>query len=143
MCIPECDSRHRDWKYCLAHYVPAMKMLRRKPEFTNVEILDFQRQADLFFQRWVLLTLAAGQTNYFHLLGSGHFAEYLIHWRTLYPHSQQGWEALNAMIKNFYFRRTNHGGRIGEKKLGWEKDSGGGNQTVVHASFNMGIGYSF
>ena len=56
MCVPECDSRNRDWKYCLSHYVPAMKMLRRKPEFTNAEILDFQRQADLFFQRSVLLT---------------------------------------------------------------------------------------
>jgi hypothetical protein len=49
------------------------------------------------------------------MVGSGHFAEYLYKWRNLYPYSQQGWEAMNAMIKTFFYHRTNHGGSAGNK----------------------------
>lgn len=36
--------------------------------------------------------------------------EYLFHWRNLYVHSQQGWEAYNSLVKTFFFRRTQRGG---------------------------------
>jgi hypothetical protein len=39
-------------------------------------------------------------------------------WRNLYQHSQQGWEALNALLMSFHFRQKQHGGHsggIGEK----------------------------
>jgi hypothetical protein len=44
------------------------------------------------------------------MIGAGHLAEYLYKWRNLYRYSQQGWEAMNALIKTFFYRRTNHGG---------------------------------
>jgi hypothetical protein len=31
-------------------------------------------------------------------------------WRCLHRFSQQGWEALNALIKSYFFRRSNRGG---------------------------------
>jgi hypothetical protein len=44
--------------------------------------------------------------------------QYMKEWRCLYRYSQQGWEALNALIKAYFFRRTNRGGltRNAEKK---------------------------
>jgi hypothetical protein len=34
-------------------------------------------------------------------------------WRNLYEHSQQGWEAFNALLKTFFFRRAGRGGGRG------------------------------
>jgi len=36
------------------------------------------------------------------MLGAGHIGEYLLHHRNLYKHSQQGWEAFNALLKTFF-----------------------------------------
>jgi len=35
---------------------------------------------------------------------------YLVGWKNLYRHSQQGWEAFNSLLKTFFFRRTGRGG---------------------------------
>jgi hypothetical protein len=51
------------------------------------------------------------------MLASGHVAEYVFHWGNLYEHSQQGWEAFNALVKSFFFRRTNHGGGKNKTRL--------------------------
>jgi len=51
-----------------------------------------------------------GITNYIHMLAAGHISEYLAHWRNLYAHSQQGWEAFNSLLKTFFFRRMGRGG---------------------------------
>ena len=53
-------------------------------------------------------------TNHTHIYQSGHISELLFHWRNLYKHSQQGWEALNGAMKTFFFRRTNSGGHAGK-----------------------------
>jgi hypothetical protein len=105
-------TRNRMWKWAINNnYVPAIELLRQKSEFTDDEIANFQRYVDLFFQDWVDLHGKAGVTNYVHMLASGHISEYLQHWRNLYRHSQQGWESLNSMIKVFFFRRTQRGGK--------------------------------
>jgi hypothetical protein len=44
------------------------------------------------------------------MLGSGHIVDLLFHHRTLYIFSNQGWEALNSLIKQVYFRWTARGG---------------------------------
>jgi hypothetical protein len=74
------------------------------------EVQEFQRYVDLFYNEYVELVGRRGITNYFHMLGSGHVAEYLLACGNLYIHSQQGWEAFNSFVKVFYFRRTNRGG---------------------------------
>ena len=64
----------------------------------------------MFFQLWVNLHQHEGVTNYIHVLGAGHVKEYMREWGSLNKFSQQGWESLNALIKAFFFRRTNRGG---------------------------------
>ena len=44
------------------------------------------------------------------MLSASHIMRYMQEWRCLYRYSQQGWEALNALLKAYFFRRTNRGG---------------------------------
>ena len=102
------------FKSCIKNYIKAIKILRMKKDLTNAEIFEFQNQIDQFANGWLELNNRAGMTNYIHLLASGHIADFLIHYRNLYEHSQQGWEALNSMLKVFFFRRTTRGGGNGD-----------------------------
>jgi hypothetical protein len=90
----------------------AMVLLWKKDDFTNADIVLYQHRADLFFQAWVILWQKEGIANYIHMIGSGHIAEYLYKWKNLFRFSQQGWEAMNSLIKTFFFRRTSHGGGV-------------------------------
>ena len=85
--------------------------MRKKGEnYTNEELEAYLFHADDFFQVWIKLHGQAGVGNYLHMIGSGHMLQYMIRWGNLTKYSQQGWEALNSLIKLFFFRRTNKGG---------------------------------
>jgi hypothetical protein len=84
--------------------------------FTDEDIRECQDKIDLWFHDWVSLTGLDGMTNYVHLMSSGHITEYLVRHRNMYRHSQQGWEAFNALLKSFFFRRTGRGGGRGGAK---------------------------
>ena len=115
ICIPQ-ESSRQAWKNCLSEYRSGMEIARSHSDLTDDNIVNFQHHIDEFYQAWVHLGLGKnGITNYIHLLGSGHIAEFLFKWRNLYAHSQQGWEALNSLVKSVYFRRTNQGGGRGRK----------------------------
>ena len=89
-----------------------MKIMRKKgKDYTPEELKTYQSHADEFFQIWVELHSRQGVTNYIHMVGSGHMYEYMKRWGNLTKYSQQGWEALNALIKLFFFRRSNKGGK--------------------------------
>ena len=103
------------WLISVNNYKNAMKLLRKEEDFTDDEIAKYQKYANLFFVNWVKIHTNTGVSNYIHMMGSGHFAEYLFKWRNLYRYSQQGWEAMNALIKTFFFWHTNHGGGAGNK----------------------------
>jgi hypothetical protein len=92
LCEPN-SSRRTLWKESVIdNYVPAFKILRWKCNLSDEDIAAFQRHVDVWFQLWTKLHPGdLGITNYIHLLASGHIAEYLKYWRSLYPHSQQGW----------------------------------------------------
>jgi hypothetical protein len=77
---------------------------------------SFQEDADALFQIWVDLHGLEGVTNCIHLLGSGHISVCLHEWKNLCRHSQQGWEALNSLIKTFCCRRTQRGGASNQGK---------------------------
>ena len=49
--------------------------------------------------------------NYINMIGVGHFTEYMRWWGYLHKYSQQDWEALNALMKLFFFRHTNKGSK--------------------------------
>ena len=112
--VPDQD-RQEKWLQCVPNYRLAMELARQKSDLSVEDVANFQREIDDFFQDWVKLHGLAGMTNYIHMLGSGHIAEYMSKWKNLYQHSQQGWEAFNSLLKTFFFRRTGRGGGRGLK----------------------------
>jgi hypothetical protein len=113
LCVFDNTRRH-DWIDVLNNYNISIQILRRKEDFHLEDVKEFQYHTDLFFVKYMELVGRNGITNYFHLLGSGHIADYLFYYKNLYEHSQQGWEAFNSFLKVFYFRRTNRGGGRGD-----------------------------
>ena len=110
------ENERTEWKNCIAKYRDAMVIARSHYDLSDEEIILFQQNIDDFYQQWIKVALGKkGITNYIHLLGSGHISEFLFRWRNLYAHSQQGWEALNSLVKSVYFRCTSRGGGMGKK----------------------------
>jgi hypothetical protein len=112
--VPNLDRMHK-WKRCLPAYTDAIVIVRQKADFLDADIEKFQQMIDKWFQDWVHLNGRGGMTNYIHMLCCGHIAEYMYEHRNLYRHSQQGWEAFNALLKTFFFRRTQRGGGRGRR----------------------------
>ena len=96
------EERSSFWVTALNNYRSAMVLLRQKHDFNNDNIASYQNHADVFFQAWVKLWQKEGITNYIHMIGSGHISDYLYRWKNLYRFSQQGWEAMNSLIKTFF-----------------------------------------
>jgi hypothetical protein len=95
---------------CFPRYRAALVILRKKTDYTDEEIASFQEHIDAWFNDWVDVYGKEGCTNYVHMLSSSHVMRYMQEWRCLHRYSQQGWEALNALLKAYFFRRTNRGG---------------------------------
>ena len=66
--------------------------------------------------KWINLIGYDGITNYIHLLGAGHIRYFLKKWRNLHRFSNQGWEAYNALVANYWHHRTQKGGGRGVEK---------------------------
>jgi hypothetical protein len=113
--VPDGEEKEK-WCRLMPNYRAAMQLLRRKEDFTDEDIAECQNKIDLWFHDWVSLTGLDFMTNYVHLMSSGHIAEYLVKHRNLYRHSQQGWEAFNALLKSIFFRLTGRGGGRGGAK---------------------------
>jgi hypothetical protein len=109
VCIADGTERAK-WEAMMPYYRRSFVLLRTRHDMSNEEIESFQYEFDHFFQIWVGMYGDEGVTNYLHMLASGHIMEYLFKYKNLYRHSQQGWEALNHLLKTFYFRRTGRGG---------------------------------
>jgi hypothetical protein len=99
------------WLACIPKFRDGMIKLRSKEDFEGDAVAAFQKDTDKFFQLWVELWGLEGVTNYIHMMPSGHLTTYLFKWKNLCQHSQQGWEAFNSLVKTFYLRQTQHGGR--------------------------------
>jgi hypothetical protein len=116
--FPESDTNKAKLLRCFPHYRAGLTILRKTTDYSDEEIEKFQEHIDEWFGDWVSVYGREGCTNYTHLLSSSHVMQYMKEWRCLYRYSQQGWEALNALIKAYFFRRTNRGGltRNAERK---------------------------
>ena len=113
VCIPEETGRDK-WKATIGFYSDAMNILIQHQDLEDSEIEEFQWKIDQFAQGWIDINMGKeGVSNYIHDLNCGHIADYLLHWRNLYIHSQQGWEALNFAVKKYWFRNTSRGGGRG------------------------------
>ena len=95
------EERKQKRKAVVDFHRQAMNLVTKQVDLNDEEIKEYQQLADKFFKEWVSLYGRDGMTNYIHMVGSGHIADFLIRWRCLYRHSQQGWEALNNLIKTF------------------------------------------
>ena len=112
------NERQVFWRSAVESHSRAMEIVRKKEDFTDDDIREYQQEADLFFTTWMKLWGRDGCTNYIHMVGCGHIAQFMYRWRNLYRHSQQGWEAMNGQLTNFFFRRTQHGGHSGGRGAG-------------------------
>jgi hypothetical protein len=112
-CILDIDRRSR-WNATIIMWNEVMAFARRREDFDEAAIDQFQTKADDWFAMWIRLVGRDGLTNYTHIVGSGHLAFYMQEWGNLYRYSQQGWESLNSLIKSVYFRRTQRGGHGGK-----------------------------
>ena len=109
LCVPDLD-RWRKWLDALYHYNKFMPIMRKKGKnYTRDELNAYEFHADEFFQIWVNLHGPHGIKNYLNMIGSGHMLVYVSRWGNLTKYSQQGWDALNALIKLFFFQRSNKG----------------------------------
>lgn len=113
LCIID-EERLGKWNEVISLWVNLMEFAGKRSDFSEEEIVEFQDQADDFFERWIDLTHLDGLGNYFHLVGAGHLAFYLREWGNLFRYSQQGWESMNSLIKTFFYRRTQRGGHGGK-----------------------------
>jgi hypothetical protein len=91
VCIKN-DTRQRNFLSCRHYYNKLMEILRKRTDFNDEEIDEFQKNADYFYIKWIDLYEEEGLRNYIHMIGSGHVADFLAYYCNLYIHSQQGWE---------------------------------------------------
>ena len=108
--IPDSNRNKAKLLRCFPHYRYALVILRKNTDYTDEEICQFQEHVDVWFCNWVDVYGKEGCTNYTNMLSSSHIMRYMQEWRCLHRYSQQGWEALNALLKAYFFRRTNRGG---------------------------------
>ena len=91
ICVYKVEDK-TSWKTCIGHYREGFSVLLRKEDLDDDTIWSFQRNIDFFFAEWIEIHGENGVTNYCHMLGSGHIMEFLLYYRNLSQHSQQGWE---------------------------------------------------
>ena len=108
--FPDSDPNKAKLLRCFPSYRAALVILRKNTDYSDAEISMFQEHIDAWFCDWVHVYGKEGCTNYTHMLSSSHIMQYMKEWRCLHRYSQQGWEALNALLKSYFFRRTNRGG---------------------------------
>jgi hypothetical protein len=103
------------WTKMIQDYTQAMQLLRKKSEYTEQDIDQFQLLIDDFFMAYIEKSGAGkeGVTNYIHMLGSSHIQYYMRTHGNLYKYSQQGWESLNEKFKLSFFNHTQRGGNYG------------------------------
>jgi hypothetical protein len=85
------QRRKGEFLECIGYYNMLMEMLQKREDFTDDEIEEFQMNADFFYAKWIDLYKSEGIKNYILMIGCGHVADFLLYYRNLYVHSQQGW----------------------------------------------------
>jgi len=110
-CIVEVDKRQK-WRYAVNNYNSAMTILRQKQKYSADDIFRFQLMIDRAYLVLRSLYKKDIATNYFHMLSSRHIAWFMETVGPLNNYSNQGFEALNRLMKCYLNTRTNkRGGR--------------------------------
>jgi len=114
ICLPE-DTPDRKAKRELfaslvIRYKRFMMMLEKREDFTDDDLEEIEAEIARFAEEWIRCTGNAGLTTYFHYLISGHVMYFARRYRNYYRYMQQGWEAINARVKNFFSHHTQKSG---------------------------------
>jgi hypothetical protein len=108
-CIVEDDKRQK-WRYAVNNYNSAMVILRQKEKYSTDDIFRFQLLIDRAYLVLRSMYKRDIATNYFHMLSSRHIAWFMETCGPLNNYSNQGFEALNRLMKRYLNTRTNKGG---------------------------------
>jgi hypothetical protein len=108
-CIVEVDKRQK-WRYAVNYYNSAMTILRQKQKYSADDIFRFQLMIDHAYLVLQSLYKKDIATNYFHMLSSRHIAWFMETVGPLNNYSNQGFEALNRLMKRYLNTRANKGG---------------------------------
>jgi hypothetical protein len=108
-CIVDVDKRQK-WRYAVNNYNSAMLILRQKHKYTGDDIFQFQLMIDRAYLVLRSMYKRDIATNYFHMLSSRHIAWFMEAVGPLNNYSNQGFEALNRLMKRYLNTRTNKGG---------------------------------
>ena len=100
------------WRNICVKYRRVYEMINSKLEFgfDKDMLACFVKDADELCDEYFGQTETAGNTNYWHCLQAGHFAEFLETYGNLYRLCQEGWENTNGAISKTYHRKSNKGG---------------------------------
>jgi hypothetical protein len=104
-------TRRAEWEATILLWNGVIHSARRRDDFDDDDIEEFQSAADNWFEKWIQLVRRDGLTNYTHIVGAGHLSCYMREWGYLYRYSQQGWEAYNSLTLQAHQR----GGHAGKK----------------------------
>lgn len=148
LCYADDEQKMEQLSCAINSYRSAVEILRKKSNYTEEEVVQYQEHVNDWYRVWIKEFGIVGCTNYTHLLGSGHIAEEMRLFGCLYRYSQEGLEAVNALIKSYFFRRTSRGGGTGvgtwnrlepvgrwlQRKMYFLLDMGADRQSVVAES---------
>jgi hypothetical protein len=110
------NDKKEKWKYATELYSEAMCILHKKTDYTEEEKATFQRSIDKCYLVLRSMYQQNIATNYWHMLSAAHILWFMNKVGCLHKYSNQGWEALNRLVKNYLDRRTNFGGGCDKTK---------------------------
>ena len=111
----------KKWHLMMDEFVKFMALVETKErDLSDAEIDQVHVHGSKFFSEYADM-FPEDITNYMHLIGAGHIAHYLRKYRSLHRFSQQGWEALNKLLKSYYHHKTSHGGCKGNRSSEMER----------------------
>ncbi|KAJ1394569.1 hypothetical protein B484DRAFT_472781, partial [Ochromonadaceae sp. CCMP2298] len=91
-------------------YLRFMTRLQSDVEYSDEEIKVASDAMTDFGECWISLFGTDSITNYVHYIIAGHVASFLRKYRNLAIFANQGWEAMNGVMKKYLGRRTQNGG---------------------------------
>jgi len=109
-CYESQPAKGEELKTALGHFKEALAIMGLKRDLSIEDADAFQDHIDSFYRFWIKTYGLEGCTNYIHLLSAGHIKEEMIELGNLYRYSQEGVEAMIALVKSYFFRRTMRGG---------------------------------
>jgi hypothetical protein len=121
------ETKRKEWKTFLHHYVHMNDLLSSSDEYTAEDITVLEEHIEEVYS--LLISSIGGKehgiTNYFHYLGSGHVIWMVKRYGNLFRFCNEGVESLNSVVSKRYNMFNNKGGYKSTKGYKVENDDGG------------------